>query len=68
MSSPPLCSQASLCRAAQAAGFLKSRLALTPGSDPESVSSFPEGGFVLVAWSSCLWPVAAGSEELAVAR
>ena len=25
------------------------------------------GGFVLAAWSPCLWPVAVGSEELAVA-
>ena len=55
------------CWVIRAAGSLKSGLALTPGSDPESASSFPAGGFVLAAWSSCLWPVAVRSEELAVA-
>ena len=43
MSKPPLVSQAASCRAAQAAGSLKSGLALAPGPDPESASSFLRG-------------------------
>ena len=43
MSSPPLRSLASSCTAAQAAGSLFNGLALTPGSDPESASSFLRG-------------------------
>jgi hypothetical protein len=43
MSNPPLRSQAASCKAAQAAGSLKCGLALTPGSDPESASSFLRG-------------------------
>ena len=66
MSNPPLRSQAASCGAAQAAGSLKSGLALAPGSDPEPASS-SAGGFVLTIWSSCLWPVAVRGEELAVA-
>jgi hypothetical protein len=55
------------CWVIRAAGSLKSGLALTPGSDPESASSFPWGGFVSAVWSSCLWPVVVRGEELAVA-
>ena len=64
MSSPPF--NAPSLGPVQASCSLTSGLALTPGSDPESASSFLREGFVLAVWSSCLWPAAVRGKELAV--
>ena len=57
-----------LCWVVRAASFLKSGLALTPGSDPESASRFLRGASSQrPGQPTCLWPAAVRTEELAVA-
>ena len=55
------------CRVIRAGRFLEERARVGPVPDPESASSFLRGASSWRSGSSCLWPAAARSGELAVA-